>query len=75
VPSLLSEELATNPFLNPGSPEIRSAVGKGPEAADWEVFGAVRALKNGVGGRVMLALYPVFDRLPLKLALRITAIL
>ena len=45
VPSKLSLELATNPFLRPHSPEIRAAVGlKG--APDSAVFAAVRAAKD-----------------------------
>jgi hypothetical protein len=63
VPSLLSEELATNPFLRPHDPEIRALVKSKAGAADWEVFGAVRAAKNGMVGRLMLAVYPLYDRL------------
>lgn len=46
VPSLLSDELATNPFLRPDSPGVRQGV-KAPEGAvDWEVFGLVRRAKD-----------------------------
>jgi hypothetical protein len=50
VPSLLGDELDTNPFLRPGDPEIRSSVGAAPGAPDWEVFGAVRRAKDGFRG-------------------------
>jgi hydroxyacylglutathione hydrolase len=45
VPSLMSDELKTNPFLRWDSPEIRQAVGKA-EASDAEVFAEVRRRKN-----------------------------
>lgn len=46
VPSLLGEEKATNPFLRPHDPAIRSALGLSPEAADAVAFGAIRAAKD-----------------------------
>jgi hypothetical protein len=64
---MLADELATNPFLRPGDPEIRAAVGAAPGDPDWRVFGAVRARKNGWGGAAMIAVYPLYDRLPLRL--------
>jgi hydroxyacylglutathione hydrolase len=45
VPSTVAEERATNPFLRPGSPTIRRAVGC-EEGAYAEVFAATRALKD-----------------------------
>jgi hydroxyacylglutathione hydrolase len=45
VPSTIAEERATNPFLRPGSPSIRAAVGL-PAGTPLEVFTAARALKN-----------------------------
>jgi hydroxyacylglutathione hydrolase len=45
VPSTLGEERATNPFLRPGSGDLRSAIGIGA-AADVEVFAKTRALKD-----------------------------
>lgn len=45
VPSLLSEELATNPFLRAGLPEVKRAVGM-PEAGDAEVFAEIRGRKD-----------------------------
>lgn len=45
VPSLLGEELATNPFLRPDSPEIRQRF-QLPSAPLHEVFGATRAAKD-----------------------------
>ena len=50
VPSLLGDELDTNPFLRPGDPEVRAAVGAAPGAAEWEVFGAVRRAKDAFRG-------------------------
>lgn len=45
VPSLLSEELATNPFLRADQPDLQAALGMaGAPAAD--VFAHVRALKD-----------------------------
>ena len=45
VPSLLAEELATNPFLRPDSAEIQQTVGL-VGAPLHEIFGATRALKD-----------------------------
>ena len=41
----LSEELATNPFLRPDSPEIRDLLGM-KTATDAEVFAEIRARKD-----------------------------
>ncbi|KAK9831344.1 hypothetical protein WJX81_003828 [Elliptochloris bilobata] len=46
VPSLLSEELETNPFLRPSSAAIRDALGVPEMASDAEVFAAIRAAKD-----------------------------
>jgi hydroxyacylglutathione hydrolase len=45
VPTRLSDELATNPFIRADSPEIRRNLGL-ETAADWEVFAEVRERKN-----------------------------
>lgn len=45
VPSRLSEELATNPFLRAAEPDVRAAVGL-PRATDAEVFAELRARKD-----------------------------
>lgn len=45
VPSLLSEELATNPFLRVKLPHVKHAFGM-PDATDAEVFAAMRARKD-----------------------------
>jgi hydroxyacylglutathione hydrolase len=45
VPSLLSEELATNPFLRAGEAEVKSALGM-QGANDAEVFGEIRSRKD-----------------------------
>ncbi len=45
VPSLLSEELATNPFLRAGLPQVKAAVGLSG-ASDAEVFAEIRARKD-----------------------------
>lgn len=45
VPSRLSEELATNPFLRAADPSIRKRLGM-EGAADWEVFAEIRARKD-----------------------------
>lgn len=42
----MGEEYDTNPFLRPSDARIRAAMGLTPEAADWEVMGAVRAAKD-----------------------------
>ena len=49
VPSRLADELATNPFLRPDSPEIQQTVGL-PGAPLAEVFGATRARKDTFRG-------------------------
>jgi hydroxyacylglutathione hydrolase len=45
MPSLLAEEMATNPFLRAPLPSLRTAMGL-PDAADDEVFAAIRAAKD-----------------------------
>lgn len=45
VPSLLSEELATNPFLRAGLPGVKRAIGL-PDATDAEAFAEIRARKD-----------------------------
>jgi hydroxyacylglutathione hydrolase len=45
VPSRLSGELATNPFLRSGEPQIKAALGL-PDASDAVVFAELRALKD-----------------------------
>ena len=45
VPSLLSEELATNPFLRASDAGLRAAIGM-PDAADVEVFAEIRKRKD-----------------------------
>ena len=45
VPSVLSEELATNPFLRAKLPHIKQALGLGA-ASDAEAFAALRARKD-----------------------------
>ena len=45
VPTLLSEEIATNPFLRAHLPELKTAVGM-EDAADSVVFGEIRARKD-----------------------------
>lgn len=45
VPSLLSEELATNPFLRAGTASVKRAVGL-EAAPDAEVFAAIRLAKD-----------------------------
>ena len=46
VPSLLGEELDTNPFLRPGDPGVRAGAGVGADADDVAAFAAVRAHKD-----------------------------
>lgn len=46
VPSVLGDELDTNPFLRPQHPAIRKAMGVSPDAPDWQVFGALRSAKD-----------------------------
>jgi hydroxyacylglutathione hydrolase len=45
VPSRLSEERATNPYLRADLPQMKAAVGM-PTATDTEVFAAIRARKD-----------------------------
>jgi hydroxyacylglutathione hydrolase len=45
VPTPLSEELATNPFLRADDPAIRRHLGM-EQASDAEVFATLRALKD-----------------------------
>ncbi|MFT4150972.1 MAG: hydroxyacylglutathione hydrolase [Paracoccaceae bacterium] len=45
VPSRLSDELATNPFLRAGLPEMKAAIGMSG-APDAEVFAEIRARKD-----------------------------
>lgn len=45
VPSLLSEELATNPFLRAGDPALKAALGM-PDAEDAAVFAELRSRKD-----------------------------
>jgi hydroxyacylglutathione hydrolase len=45
VPSRLSEERATNPYLRAHLPALKAAVGM-PDASDLEVFTEIRARKN-----------------------------
>lgn len=46
VPTDMATELATNPFLRPGDPAIRSALGM-EDASDAEVFTEIRRRKDG----------------------------
>jgi hydroxyacylglutathione hydrolase len=45
VPSLLSEELATNPFLRAGTPGMKAAIGM-EDASDAACFAEIRARKD-----------------------------
>ncbi|NEX47518.1 hydroxyacylglutathione hydrolase [Pseudotabrizicola algicola] len=45
VPSTLSEELATNPFLRAALPELKAAIGL-PDATDAEAFAEIRKRKD-----------------------------
>jgi hydroxyacylglutathione hydrolase len=45
LPTTLARELETNPFLRPGSAEIRGNLGM-ESNEDWEVFGEVRRRKD-----------------------------
>ena len=45
MPSLLSEELATNPFLRAALPPLKARMGL-PDASDAAVFAAIRAAKD-----------------------------
>jgi len=46
VPTTLSMEKATNPFLRAHSAELRQSLGMGPEARDVDVFAAARKRKD-----------------------------
>jgi len=46
VPSTMGLERATNPFLRPGSPEIRAKVGCAAGVSHADVFAATRSLKD-----------------------------
>lgn len=48
VPSTIAEEQATNPFLRPGSPQIRATLAEhdAPVTTHLEAFAATRALKD-----------------------------
>lgn len=46
VPSLLGDELDTNPMLRPHDAGIRAAVKADAGTPDWEVFGRVRTAKD-----------------------------
>lgn len=46
IPSLLGEELDTNPFLRAPDLAIRRTLGVSESAADWEAFAAVRRAKD-----------------------------
>ncbi len=45
VPSTLSEELATNPFLRATLPQVKASIGR-PSASDAEAFAEIRARKD-----------------------------
>lgn len=49
VPSRLSGEKATNPFLRASTPELKAFIGN-PQASDAETFAALRALKDNFRG-------------------------
>lgn len=46
VPFTLADEIATNPFLRPESPEIRATVGLSADASNLEVFRELRKRKD-----------------------------
>ena len=46
IPSILFEELLTNPFLRPHIPEIRATINAAQELSDVEVFAQLRAMKD-----------------------------
>lgn len=46
IPSLLGEEMRTNPFLRPSDSNIRAALGIPLNASDSEAFGAIRKAKD-----------------------------
>ena len=45
VPSRLSDEIATNPFLRADDPDLKSAMGMA-DSSPAEVFAAIRAAKD-----------------------------
>jgi hydroxyacylglutathione hydrolase len=49
VPSRLSGERATNPFLRAGEPALKAAIGN-PSATDAQTFAALRAMKDNFRG-------------------------
>jgi len=50
VPGLLQDELLTNPFLRPGDPAIRKALGVPSDADNATAFGAIRTAKDNFRG-------------------------
>jgi hydroxyacylglutathione hydrolase len=50
VPGTVAREKATNPFLRPGSPEIRRTLGIAPDADDVTAFAAIRKAKDEFRG-------------------------
>lgn len=50
VPGTLADELATNPFLRPGSPALRRSLELGAGASDVEAFAAARRTKDTFKG-------------------------
>jgi len=46
VPGTIGDELATNPFLRVGSPEIRKTLGISSDASPADALGAIREAKN-----------------------------
>ncbi len=50
IPSLLADELATNPFLRPHSQAIRQRLGFSNKAEDWQVFAEIRHRKDSFAG-------------------------
>jgi hydroxyacylglutathione hydrolase len=46
VPSSIGLERATSPFVRADLPSLRQAVGAGPQAPAYEVFGQIRLLKD-----------------------------
>ncbi len=45
APTLLADEIATNPFLRADDPAIRAHLGM-ESAEDWQVFAEIRARKD-----------------------------
>lgn len=46
IPSLLGDELATNPFLRPSDPAIRKNLGVSESSSNAEAFAAIRSAKD-----------------------------